>query len=69
MKEPYSCWDGWELTGKVRDTIMRGTVLVENEELTGSKTAGEFVPRKLLPEVVRGDFTFTSQALSHTATA
>ena len=47
----------------MRDTILRGAVLVENEEFVGSKTGGRFVPRKLLPEVVSGDFTVTSQAV------
>jgi dihydropyrimidinase len=64
MSTQYSCWDGWELTGKVRDTVLRGSVLVENEEFVGSKTGGHFVPRTLLPEVVSGDFDFTSQALA-----
>ena len=63
MSTEYNLWDGWELTGKVRDTILRGSVLVENEEFVGSKTGGRFVPRTLLPEVVSGDFTFTSEAV------
>jgi dihydropyrimidinase len=66
MSTQYSCWDGWELTGKVRDTVLRGSVLVENEEFVGSKTGGRFVPRTLLPEVVSGDFEFTSRALAET---
>jgi dihydropyrimidinase len=67
MSGGYSCWDGWELTGKVRDTILRGSVLVENERYVGSKTGGRFVGRALLPEVVAGDFSFTSTALAATA--
>ena len=63
MSDEYSCWDGWELTGKVRDTILRGSVLVEGEQWVGSKTGGQFEPRTLLPEVVAGDFAFTSEAL------
>ena len=35
MRERYSCWDGWELTGKVRDTILRGTVIVDGERFVG----------------------------------
>jgi dihydropyrimidinase len=66
MSAGYSCWDGWELTGKVRDTVLRGSVLVENEEFVGSKTGGRFVPRTLLPEVVSGDFGFTFQARADT---
>jgi len=63
MSEKYNCWDGWELRGKTRDTILRGAVLVENEEYVGSKTNGRFTPRTLLKQVVDGDFSFTSEAL------
>jgi dihydropyrimidinase len=61
MSEPYSCWDGWELTGKVRDTVLRGSILVRNGEFVGSRTGGEFHPRSLLAEVVGGspDFGYT----------
>jgi dihydropyrimidinase len=52
MTPGYSCWDGWELGGKVVTTILRGSVLVENEVFVGSKTSGQFVPRTLLPEIV-----------------
>ena len=52
MTPGYSCWDGWELRGKVVTTILRGSVLVENEVFVGSKTGGQFVPRTLLPEIV-----------------
>jgi dihydropyrimidinase len=63
MDAGYSCWDGWELTGKVRDTVLRGSVLVESETWVGSRTGGRFVPRTLLPEVLAGDFAFTSEAV------
>jgi dihydropyrimidinase len=63
MKERYSCWDGWELTGKVRDTILRGTAIVDGERFVGDAGGGQFVPRRMLPEVLGGDFAFTSQAL------
>ena len=52
MSEPYSCWDGWELTGKVRDTIRRGQVLVREGNYVGSRTDGRFVERTLLPELM-----------------
>jgi hypothetical protein len=60
----YSLWDGWELTGKVRDTILRGSVLVDNGSYVGSKTGGQYLTRKLLPEVIGAepDFGFTFQA-------
>jgi dihydropyrimidinase len=52
MTPGYSVWDGYELEGRVATTILRGSVLVENEVFVGSKTGGEFVPRTLLPEIV-----------------
>jgi dihydropyrimidinase len=52
MSEPYSCWDGWELTGKVRDTIRRGQVLVREGNYVGSRTDGRFQERRLLPELM-----------------
>ena len=52
MTPGYNCWDGWELEGKVVTTILRGSVLVENEVFVGSKTGGQFVPRTLLPGIV-----------------
>ena len=62
MDAGYSCWDGWELTGEVHDAVLRGAVLVENEAWVGSRGGGRFVPQTLLPEVVAGDFAFTSVA-------
>ena len=63
MSQPYSCWDGWELRGRVRDVILRGKV--RGEKLVGSRTEGRFVPRTLRPEVIRAapdfDFTFASE--------
>jgi hypothetical protein len=66
MSEPYSCWDGWELTGKVRTTILRGNVLVDDGNFVGSKTTGRFVERKLDPRVTQTplDTEFTRTSLS-----
>jgi dihydropyrimidinase len=54
MTPGYCCWDGWELEGKVVTTILRGEVLVENGVFVGSKTGGQFLPRKLPPEILSG---------------
>ena len=68
MSGDYSCWEGWELQGKVRTTILRGQVLVEDEEFVGPKDAGKFVPRQLLPEIVnaplRPEETLASQPVA-----
>jgi dihydropyrimidinase len=68
MTPGYNCWDGWELEGKVVTTILRGSVLVENEVFVGSKTGGKFVPRTLTPEVVGRppDPGATGRTLAHT---
>jgi dihydropyrimidinase len=52
MSPEYSCWDGWELQGRVRSVVLRGNVLVENHTFVGSRTSGEYVPRTLDPRVV-----------------
>jgi hypothetical protein len=53
MSADYNCWEGWELKGKVTTTILRGSVLIENEQWVGSKTDGRYLPRTLLPEIAR----------------
>jgi dihydropyrimidinase len=40
----YSVWDGMTFTGALTATILRGTVLVQNDEWVGPRGAGEFVP-------------------------
>jgi len=65
QRDRYTIWEGFELTGKTRHTIMRGSVLVEDERYVGSKSGGEYIPRTLLPEIAGGapDFSFTRQSL------
>jgi dihydropyrimidinase len=55
MSAEYSIWQGWELQGAVRDTILRGRVLVEDGAwaAAASRTDGRFLPRRILPEVAR----------------
>jgi dihydropyrimidinase len=66
MSQPYSCWDGWELTGKVRDVLLRGEVLIESGNYVGSKAAGRYMPRRLPPEVIANplDPSLTRTSLS-----
>ena len=48
----------------MRDTILRGTAIVDGRAVRRvDDGGGRFVPRTMLPEVLRGDFAFTSQAL------
>jgi dihydropyrimidinase len=69
MSGDYSCWQGWELQGKVRTTILRGQVLVEDEAWVGPKDAGQFVPRTLLPEIVNSPPDFSTTFASETQPA
>ncbi len=48
----YSCWEGWELRGRIVATILRGSVLVDGARVVGPVDRGRFIPRRLLPEIV-----------------
>jgi dihydropyrimidinase len=52
MSADYSCWDGWELHGKVVTTILRGSVLVHDGRFVGSKGGGRFLARSLPADVL-----------------
>lgn len=52
MSSDFSCWEGWELQGKVRDTILRGEVLVEGGAYVGSRTGGRFLERRIAPQLL-----------------
>lgn len=39
----YSLWDGWQLTGKVTTTVLRGNVLTREGEWVGPLHGGRFV--------------------------
>jgi dihydropyrimidinase len=43
----YSCWDGWELQGRVKAVLLRGSSLVRDGEFVGSRGGGQFIPRRL----------------------
>jgi dihydropyrimidinase len=47
----YSLWDGWDLRGRVRATVLRGRVLVRDGEWVGPTGCGEFVPASALTAV------------------
>lgn len=46
-KADYSIYDGWELTGCVEKTMVRGELVVEDGEVTGSAGQGEFISRSI----------------------
>lgn len=45
MNVDYSSYEGWEVTGKVKTVLLRGTVAIENNECKVSKGFGQFVKR------------------------
>ena len=47
----YSIWEGYPVVGWPVMTILRGTVAVENGELNASLGSGQFLHRKVDPEV------------------
>lgn len=51
MSADYSCWDGWELHGKVVTTILRGSVLVHDNRFVGSRSGGRFLARALPSQI------------------
>jgi dihydropyrimidinase len=53
MRADWNCWDGWELQGQIRHTLLRGRVIVDRGRFVGSRTGGRFLERTLLPDVMR----------------
>jgi len=47
MASDFNCWDGWELSGSVRTTILRGHVLIEDGTFVGSAAHGQYLTRQL----------------------
>ena len=48
----YSIWEGWAVQGWPVTTILRGQVVVEAGQLLGHPSDGQFVKRKLRPEML-----------------
>jgi dihydropyrimidinase len=46
MNVDYSAYEGWEITGKVKTVLLRGTVAVDNGECLVPKGYGQFIKRK-----------------------
>ena len=48
----YSIWEGWEIDGWPVTTILRGKVVVENGQFFGNLGGGQFIPRKIAPDIL-----------------
>lgn len=52
MNVDYSSYEGWELTGKVQQTILRGQVAVDNGNVRINKGYGQFVKRNKVSGII-----------------
>jgi dihydropyrimidinase len=50
----YSIWEGFECQGYPVTTILRGSVIVDNGQLLGSPSDGQWLPRKIAPSILAG---------------
>ena len=48
----YSIWEGWDINGWPVTTLLRGKVMVENGQFLGNMNDGQFIPRRIAPEVL-----------------
>jgi dihydroorotase-like cyclic amidohydrolase len=45
MSSDYSCWEGWELRGRVETTLLRGETVVDSGRFVGRRDGGRFLER------------------------
>ena len=50
----YSPWEGWRVRCWPETTVLRGKVVVENGQLLGSPSDGQWLPRKVDPGILAG---------------
>jgi dihydropyrimidinase len=49
----YSPWEGWEITAWPTTTISKGRVITHDGTLLGKPGDGEWVPRKIDPDILQ----------------
>ena len=52
MNVDYSAYEGWELTGKCKTTILRGQVAVDNGKVRINKGYGQFIKRNKVNGII-----------------
>jgi len=52
MNVDYSAYEGWEVTGKVKTVLLRGTVAIENGECKVVKGNGKFIKRNKVKGII-----------------
>ncbi len=52
MNVDYSGYEGWEVTGKVKTVVLRGKVVIDNNECKVEKGFGKFIKRNKVSQVI-----------------
>lgn len=52
MNVDYSGYEGWKLKGKVKQTILRGTLAIDNGDVKIKKGYGKFIKRKKVSNLI-----------------
>ena len=52
MNVDYSGYEGWELTGKIKTVLLRGTVAIENGNCSVGKGFGKFIKRNKVAQII-----------------
>ncbi len=52
MNVDYSGYEGWELTGKIKTVLLRGTVAIDNGNCSVEKGFGKFIKRKKVAQII-----------------
>jgi dihydropyrimidinase len=50
----YSIWEGFHCRGYPVTTVLRGNVIVDNGRLTGTTSDGQWLERRIAPEILSG---------------
>lgn len=46
MDVDYSAYEGMEVEGKVETVMLRGKIIIDNDEYVGEKGDGRYLPRE-----------------------
>jgi len=52
MDVDYSCYEGWEVTGRADTVLSRGKVIVDGQEWLGAAGDGRFLKRAATGELL-----------------
>ena len=52
MNTDYSAYEGWQVTGKVKTVVLRGNVVIDNNECLAYKGYGQFVKRNKVSGII-----------------